>query len=103
MIPVVAPKKDKNGAKTLEVCLLLDCTGSMSSWIQRSKDTLAGIIKNIKSEHVGLTVRVSFIGYRDVQDKNRFDIFPFSEDLAEVTKFIASMRASGGGDTPEDV
>ena len=52
MIPVVAPKKDKNGAKTLEVCLLLDCTGSMSSWIQRSKDTLAGIIKNIKSENL---------------------------------------------------
>lgn len=39
----VAPKKkvtNKVIKKTLELCLILDCTGSMGSWIQRSKDTL---------------------------------------------------------------
>ena len=35
----VAPKKtamtreDRAGAKTLDLCLILDCTGSMGSWI----------------------------------------------------------------------
>ena len=76
-------------AKTLEVCLLLDETGSMSSWIQRSKETLKGIIENVKKDYAGLKVRVSFVGYRDVQDKPRFEIFEFSEDLDACTKFIA--------------
>lgn len=50
----------------LELCLLLDCTGSMASWIQRSKDTLKSIIESVKAENQGLKVRVCFIGYRDV-------------------------------------
>jgi hypothetical protein len=33
--------------KLLEVCLILDCTASMSSWIERSKNTLKGIIKSV--------------------------------------------------------
>ena len=41
----VAPKRsaktiDRSKAKSLDLCLILDCTGSMYSWIQRSKDTL---------------------------------------------------------------
>ena len=55
------------------MCLMLDCTGSMCSWIQRSKETLTGIIKNVKDEHAGLTVRVAFVGYRDIGDTNRFE------------------------------
>jgi hypothetical protein len=38
----------------------------MSSWIQRSKETLKGIIENVKKDYAGLKVRVSFVGYRDV-------------------------------------
>lgn len=58
--------KENTSAKTLEVCLLLDETGSMASWIQRSKETLKGIIENVKKDYAGLKVRVSFVGYRDV-------------------------------------
>lgn len=39
--------KETSQAKTLEVCLLLDETASMMSWIERSKDTLKGIIQNV--------------------------------------------------------
>ena len=93
----------KGNSNILELCLLLDCTGSMGSWIQRSKDTLKEIIHSVKKENEALTVRVCFIGYRDVQDKPRFEIFQFSEDLDAAVKFITSMRAMGGGDAPEDV
>jgi len=85
------------------LCLLLDCTGSMSSWIERSKNTLKEIILNVKKENQALTVRVCFIGYRDIGESNRFDVFKFSQDLDAAVKFIAKMRADGGGDTPEDV
>ena len=44
--PKVAAAEVKAGGSSsiLELCLLLDCTGSMGSWIARSKDTLKEII-----------------------------------------------------------
>lgn len=82
---------------------MLDCTASMGSWIQRSKETLQGIIQNVKKEHAGLHVRVAFVGYRDIRDQNRFAIHEFSSDLDKVSKFIGTMSAQGGADFPEDV
>ena len=75
----------KQESKCLEVCLLLDETASMMSWIEGSKETIKGIIENIKKDYEGLKVRVSFIGYRDINDKPRFEIFDFSEDLDACT------------------
>ena len=90
-------------SKTLDLCLLLDCTGSMSSWIQRSKDTLKEIIDNVKSDNPDLDVRVCFVGYRDIQDKPRFSIHEFTTDLDKIKKYISGVTANGGGDFPEDV
>jgi len=70
--PVKAPalsrtaSKASKSSKVLDLCLLLDCTGSMSSWIQRSKDTLKEIIDNVKADNPELEVRVCFVGYRDI-------------------------------------
>jgi hypothetical protein len=108
---VAATGKDKKNegldttgnSKILELCLLLDCTGSMGSWIERSKTTLKEIIHSVKKENDSLVVRVCFVGYRDIGESNRFDIFQFSEDLDAAVKFISSMRATGGGDDAEDV
>ena len=95
-----APELKKNasskGGKKLDLCLLLDCTGSMASWIQRSKDTLNEIIDTVKANNPGLFVRVSFVGYRDIKDHPRFSIQEFSDDLQAVKKFIATVNASGG-------
>jgi len=71
--------------KSLDVCLLLDETASMMSWIERSKETLKGIIANVKEDYNGLKVRVAFVGYRDIGDKPRFEVFQFSEDLDAAT------------------
>ena len=93
--PKTSPKDKLKAIKAnseqdvLEVCLMLDCTASMCSWIQRSKDTLKGIIKNIQHEHKNLTVRVSFVGYRDIGDHDRFSVHDFSQDLDAITKIIA--------------
>ena len=67
----VAPKRNaktvsRGGSKFLDLCLILDCTGSMYSWIQRSKDTLHQIIDSVRKENAGLEVRVAFVAYRDV-------------------------------------
>ena len=96
--------KAKDGIKLLELGLLLDCTSSMASWIERAKTTLQEIIENVVASCDGkLDVKVCFVGYRDHCDQERFTIQPFSSDIAQVKKFIAGVRALGGGDFPEDV
>ena len=102
----VKPKNNvtpKSSTKTLDLCLILDCTASMGSWIERSKDTLYQIIESVKTENKGLKVRVSFVAYRDIGEHNRFDVTDFTEDIALLKNKITSQRAMGGADMPEDV
>ncbi len=102
---------DPVGPKILDLCLLLDCTASMGSWIQRSKDTLCTIIDSVKTTYTDLAVRVSFVGYRDIGIVERFVIKDFSEDLEEVKLFIGKVDANSSKepgskvrvDGPEDV
>lgn len=75
----------------------------MDEWIETAKKTLKQIIDNVKASNKGLKVRVSFVGYRDFEDKKRFEIHPFTEDLGKVKAFISKIDAEGGDDTCEDV
>lgn len=44
------------------------------------------------------------MGYRDICDvPKQFDILPFTNNVAEAEKFISNVRATGGGDTCEDL
>ena len=96
---------DMSSDKILDLCLILDCTASMQSWIQRSKDTLREIIDNVKNQNPGLLVRVCFVGYRDFcsPPNQRFELLEFTPEIDKVKNFIASVQARGGGDGPEDV
>ena len=83
---------------------MLDCTGSMASWIDRAKKTLQEVISNVVDSCDGkLKVRVCFVGYRDHCDAERFAIHKFSDSIPEVRNFISGVVATGGGDFPEDV
>ena len=99
--PKALPSPKKN--KTLDLALICDCTGSMSSWMTRAKQTLNKIITNIKKTHKDLKVRTSFTGYRDFTDHNHFQIKDFTEDTDSVRNFISKLSATGGGDAAEDV
>jgi hypothetical protein len=66
----------------LEIGLLLDCTSSMQTWIERAKTTLQQIVQNVVDSADGnLQVRVCFVGYRDHCDADRFTIHEFTEDI----------------------
>ena len=75
--------------KTLDLCLILDCTGSMGSWIERAKDTLKTIVDQVKSTNKALKIRVAFVGYRDFGDREQFGILDFSENMDDVKQFIS--------------
>ena len=100
-----ATGKDVSGKQFLDLGLLLDCTGSMASWIARAKETLKEIVDNVKASCANqLIVRVCFVGYRDHCDgKQRLTVKGFTEDLDDLKKFISGVNATGGGDWPEDI
>lgn len=88
----------------------MDCTGSMSSWIVRAKETLSQIIQQIEKDCAEgedgnkITVRIAFIGYRDITTKSgRFISKSFTENVQDMKFFIALVEADGGEDAPEDV
>jgi len=90
--------------KVLDLCLIMDCTSSMSSWIDHCKTTLLEVVDDTVEEDEGSFVRVSFVGYRDFGDgANLYSIMDFSYDTEAVKQFISEARAMGGADLPEDV
>jgi len=61
-----------------------------------------------KIESSGFPVRVSFVSYKDFGDRSHLETHDWVEasDISGMRKmksFISQLRASGGGDTPEDV
>ena len=89
--------------KNVDVAFMLDCTGSMSSFINEAKNQINKIVTEI-TESYDNEVRVAFVGYRDHSDgTNRIETLAFTEDPSEFTRFLSSVSADGGGDAPEDV
>ena len=82
---------------------ILDCTGSMGSWIKAAKNEILSIIDFTMNQYFGIEIRVSIIAYRDIQDAERFEIFDFSTDYQSAFQFIEQLVAKGGGDAPEDI
>jgi len=95
---------DKKPEQILDLCLIMDCTGSMASWIAHCKETLHKVIDATVARDPNCKVRTAFVGYRDFCDKNAlFDLHDFSYDADKVKEFINNVEAKGGGDFPEDI
>lgn len=54
--------KNTSENSKLDIMLLLDVTGSMSSWIDICKKNLKTIVDNVISLNKNLDIRLSFIG-----------------------------------------
>jgi len=87
----------------VDLCIMLDCTGSMSTYIQMSKDKIQDIMANVKESYPKSEIRVAIVAYRDIEDKNRHEMLPFTESSEKAKTFLKGLRAEGGGDAPEDV
>jgi hypothetical protein len=85
----------------LDLVLVVDTTGSMGdeiAWLQRE---LTGAVRNAARSAPGLSVRYGLIAYRDRGDDYVVQSFGFTPDTARMNGWLRSLRASGGGDTPE--
>jgi hypothetical protein len=73
----------------LDLMFIMDITGSMASWIEAAKKELFYILDFVDQSFPNTKIRISFVGYRDYCDKNRFSILNFTEDREIARNFIA--------------
>lgn len=97
-------KKAAFANKDLDLMFIIDCTGSMSTWIEACKVEVKSIIDHVLNTFIGIQVRISIVAYRDICDEPRnIDVFGFNPDVGACVSFLTKLKAYGGGDGPEDV
>ncbi len=87
----------------VDVCFLLDTTGSMGDEIQRLKDTLLSVHAALAGLPEKPDLKLGMVLYRDRHDAYRTRTVPFTADVKAFATALAPVTADGGGDYPEDL
>ncbi|GBB90864.1 hypothetical protein RclHR1_00180002 [Rhizophagus clarus] len=88
----------------VDLCFVMDCTGSMGSYISGAKKSIERVVDCMANMEPAVKIRIGFCGYRDHCDGfNRLQIFDFTNSPTEFKNRLSGVSATGGGDTPEDV
>jgi len=95
---VPAPSKPR-----IEVCFVLDTTGSMGGLIEGAKQKIWSIANEMISAKPTPELKLSLIGYRDKGDAYVVKSFPLTDDIDAIYAHLREFAADGGGDTPESV
>src|SRR5450432_776924 len=97
-IALAAEPATKPAAPTIEVCFVLDTTGSMSGLIDGAKQKIWSIANEIIRTENHPQVRIALVGYRDKGDDYITKIFDMTDDIDLVFKNLQNFQAGGGGD-----
>lgn len=98
-----APAKPSARQPQIEVCFVLDTTGSMSGLIAGAKAKIWSIANQLVAAKPTPKLKVALIAYRDRGDAYVTRVFDLSEDIDAVYANLQTFQADGGGDTPESV
>jgi hypothetical protein len=95
---------DLRNAEKVDICFMVDCTGSMSSYINEAKTVIHRIVDKLGKRFKDLRLRCAFVGYRDHSDgAQRVQAFGFTEDKDVFKAFVTTVAATGGADECEDI
>ena len=89
-------------AVPIDVCFIIDTTGSMSDEIARVQQTLLAVTQRLRA-HGAVDLRYGAVLYRDVGDEYLTLQHPFTSDIRACDNVIQGIRAGGGGDGPESL
>jgi len=93
-----APKRPQ-----MDVAFCIDTTGSMQPEIDNVKSKVKDLVSKLSSGKPAPRIRVGLVAYRDRGDEYVTKVFPFTENIDEMVKYISQLQAAGGGDGPEAV
>ena len=100
---VTLPVRRPEGRAKLDVLFLIDTTGSMGDEIDRLKDSVRSVAERISALPTNPDLRLGMTLYRDRGDLFVTRTFDFTPSVDVFKAALAEVRASGGGDTPEDL
>jgi Mg-chelatase subunit ChlD len=112
LLPICSVAQEKSPAtetvkkpakQRIEVCFVLDTTGSMGGLIAGAKQKIWSMANDIISAKPTPEVRFALIAYRDRGDDYVTKITPLTDDLDAVYAELNKFQAGGGGDGPESV
>ncbi|MBW2731702.1 MAG: VWA domain-containing protein [Deltaproteobacteria bacterium] len=89
--------------KALDLAFVIDVTGSMSDELRYVNGEIADITRRIRLAVPNTDIRVSGVFYRDRSDARPLEILRFTRDVRGFGRAMTRIRASGGGDYPEDM
>jgi Mg-chelatase subunit ChlD len=98
--PVSPPRSSQ---PRIEVCFVLDTTGSMSGLIEGAKQKIWSIANEIIAAKPTPTVKFGLVAYRDRGDEYVTKLTPLTDDIDAIYADLKKLNANGGGDWPESV
>jgi uncharacterized protein YegL len=87
----------------IEVCFVLDTTGSMSGLIEGAKEKIWSIANEMIAAKPTPELKLSLVGYRDRGDEYITKITDLTDDIDTIHARLMEFTANGGGDGPESV
>src|SRR5438105_5361650 len=87
----------------IEVCFVVDTTGSMGGLIEGEKQKIWSIANEMISTKPTPELKLGLIGYRDRGDEYVVKSFQLTDDIDSIYGHLRDFKAEGGGDEPESV
>ena len=87
----------------VDVCFIIDTTGSMGDEIAAIKATLLQVTEKLKGLDRPIDLRYSAVLYRDITDEYITSTHPFVGDVETFSAALQEINAAGGGDGPESL
>jgi hypothetical protein len=91
-------------AKTMDLVFLIDATGSMASSLKAAHDKATSLAQLLRDSSPDVDFHFGCICYRDPIDapSDIHEVLGLSPIVNDLVRFLAGIRANGGGDSPED-
>ncbi len=93
----------KKAKPRIEVCFVLDTTGSMGGLIEGAKQKIWSIANEMISAKPTPELRLGLVPYRDRGDEYVLKTFDLTNDIDAIYGHLRSFKAAGGGDEAESV
>ena len=101
---VMTAKESPNENKPrIEVCFVLDTTGSMGGLIEGAKQKIWSIANEMIGAKPTPELKLGLVGYRDRGDEYIVKSFKLTDDIDAIYAHLREFKAEGGGDEPESV
>jgi Mg-chelatase subunit ChlD len=93
-------------AESVDLVFIVDCTGSMTSYIASVKQNMIDIVRRISLTSGNLRLRMALVGYRGVRDMHHpsnLSVLDFVSSVHEFEDFLGRISTWGGDGSTADM